>query len=89
MAALKGIATPADRMTEAPLNQRIEIGLFTADPRGKTSDTSHVILMERHPIRSGRQVLKFLTDRKPAFAGIDPYDFYMNWTAGDNVVVVR
>jgi aminopeptidase N len=75
--------------TETPLDERIEVGLFTADPRHKTYDASHVIVMERHPIRSGRQVVKFVADRKPAFAGVDPYNFYINWTSGDNVLAVR
>ena len=50
---------------EAPLSERIEIGLFTAEPGGSAFDKQDVILMERRPIRSGRQVLRFVTDRKP------------------------
>jgi hypothetical protein len=42
--------------------------------------------MERYPIRSGRQVLRFVTGRRPAYAGVDPYNFYIDRDAGDNVV---
>ncbi len=71
--------------TESPLAERIEVGLFTAEPGRDVFDSSHVVLMERHPIHSGSQVLKFVTDRKPLFAGVDPYNFYIDRESGDNV----
>jgi aminopeptidase N len=75
--------------TEAPLDERIEVGLFTAEPGRDVFDAKHVVMMERQPIRSGRQVLKFVTDRKPAFAGVDPYNFYIDRDSADNVAPVR
>lgn len=74
---------------EAPLAERIEIGLFTAEPGRDAFDASHVVLLERRPIRSGRQVLRFVTDRKPAYAGIDPYNYYIDRNSADNVLPVR
>jgi hypothetical protein len=74
---------------EAALADRIEIGLFTAAPGSASFDRRHVIAMERRPIRSGRQVLRFVTDRKPAFAGIDPYHFYIDRNSADNIAAVR
>jgi hypothetical protein len=74
--------------TETPLAEHIEVGLFTAEPGRGAFDKSNVILMERQPIRSGRQVLKFVSDWKPAFAGVDPYNFYIDRDSGDNVVPV-
>ena len=44
--------------------------------------------MERQPIHSGRQVLKFVSDRKPTYAGVDPYNFYIDRNSADNVVGV-
>jgi ABC-2 type transport system permease protein len=74
--------------TETPLNERIEIGLFTAEPGLEAFDASNVILMERHPLRSGRQVLRFVTAAKPRFAGVDPYNFYIDRESADNVAGV-
>jgi aminopeptidase N len=71
---------------EAPLAERIEIGLFTAEPGRGSFDRKNVIMMERKPIRSGKQVLKFVTDRKPTHAGVDPYNFYIDRNSADNVV---
>jgi hypothetical protein len=47
-----------------------------------------VILMQRRPVRSGVQVLKFVTAKKPAFAGVDPYNYYIDRSSGDNVQAV-
>ncbi|HEX7832196.1 MAG TPA: M1 family aminopeptidase, partial [Thermoanaerobaculia bacterium] len=47
---------------ETPLVDRIEVGLFTAEPGRDAFDKSKVLLMERHPIRSGRQVLRFVSN---------------------------
>ena len=71
--------------SETPLDERIEIGLFTAEPGRLAFDESHVLRMERHPIRSGRQVLKFVSDKQPLYAGVDPYNFYIDRDAADNV----
>ncbi|HYE59001.1 MAG TPA: M1 family aminopeptidase, partial [Rhodothermales bacterium] len=81
------VANGAD--TETPLAERIEVGLFTAEPGRDAFDVSHVVLMERQPIRSGRQVLRFVTDRKPTHAGLDPYNFYIDRNSADNVLPVR
>jgi len=75
--------------TEADLADRIEVGLFTADPDAATFDASRVVVLERRAITSGTQVLSFVTDRKPAFVGVDPYHLYIDRTSGDNVVPVK
>lgn len=74
--------------SETPLAERIEVGLFTAEPGRDAFSAPSVILMERRPIRSGRHVLRFVTDRKPSFAGIDPYNFYIDRDSADNVLPV-
>ena len=83
--ARKFYADAKGKETETPLNERIEVGLFTAEPGRGAFDKSNVIVMERQPIRSGRQVLKFVTDRKPTHAGVDPYNFYIDRKSSDNV----
>ena len=74
--------------SEAPLNDRIEVGLFTALPGHGTFDRSNVVLMERRPIRGGRQVLRFIAARRPTHAGVDPYNFYIDRNSDDNVAPV-
>jgi hypothetical protein len=52
-------------------------------------DKSYVIVMDRRPIGSGRQVLTFVSDRKPGYAGVDPYNFYVDGNSADNVLRVE
>jgi hypothetical protein len=61
------------------------VGLFTA---ADAMDAKNVIIMERRPIRSGMQVVRFVTDRKPTHAGIDPYNYYIDRKSNDNVVAI-
>jgi len=75
--------------TAAPLDERIEVGLFTAEPGLDVFDAKDVVLMQRQPIHSGRQVLHFVTATKPLYAGVDPYNFYIDRDSEDNVVAVK
>jgi aminopeptidase N len=75
--------------TETPLAEGIEVGLFTAEPGRDAFSRSNVILMERQPIHSGKQVLKFVSAKKPLYAGVDPYNFYIDENSGDNVTAVQ
>lgn len=74
--------------TEVQLGEAIEVGLFTALPGRGAFNRSNVIVMERRPIRSGRQVLRFITDRRPTYAGLDPYNFYIDRNSADNLAPV-
>jgi ABC-type transport system involved in multi-copper enzyme maturation permease subunit len=75
--------------TEAPLNERIEIGLFSAEPGPGVVQARNVVVLERRPVRSGAQVVRFVTDRKPTHAYIDPYNYYMDRNYVDNVLPVE
>lgn len=71
-----------DRDSNCALAERIEVGLFTAERGRDAFDKSHVLLMERQPIRSERQVLNFVSDRKPLYAGVDPQLLYRSELGG-------
>ena len=72
----------------APLNDQINVGLFDARPGLGAFAAKDVILVERRPIRSGKQQVRIVSKRRPAFAGIDPYNFYIDRNGDDNVVPV-
>jgi len=86
--AHKFYASGRGEESEAPLADRIEIGLFTALPGRGSFDRNNVLMMERRPVRSGRQVFRFVTARRPTHAGIDPYNFYIDRNSNDNVATV-
>jgi ABC-2 type transport system permease protein len=69
----------------AALDEPIEIGLFAAAPGGGAFGRGDVLTMELRSIRSGRQLLRFVTSRRPTYAGIDPYNLYIDRNSADNV----
>ena len=69
----------------APLKESIEVGLFTARPGLGEFSRANVIAMKREPIRGGSQVIVLRSKTKPAYAGIDPYNFYVDRNSEDNV----
>lgn len=74
--------------TPARLAENIEIGLFTARPGQGAFGRSNVLMMERRPLRDGNQVITVVSKDKPAFAGVDPYNTYIDRNSDDNVVAV-
>jgi ABC-2 type transport system permease protein len=71
--------------TASPLNESFDVGLFTAMPGKGAFDEKDVVVLERRPIRSGVQTLRFVTTRKPLFAGVDPYNKWIDRNSDDNL----
>lgn len=71
--------------TEAPLNETFEVGLFSAEPGKKAFDQKSVMVLERRAVRSGTQTFTFVTDTKPKFAGVDPYNRWIDRNSNDNI----
>lgn len=86
IAAAKLYADGEGTETEADLNDQIEIGLFTERPGGGEFAAENVILLERRPVESGEQEITVVTDRRPAFVGIDPYNKYVDRNSDDNLI---
>jgi len=74
--------------TPAKLAEDIEVGLFTARPETGAFDRANVLSIKRSPIRAGSQVIEVVTAKKPLFAGVDPYNFYIDRDSDDNLVPV-
>jgi hypothetical protein len=75
--------------TAAPLAERIEVGLFTARPGTGAFAKANVLAMARYPVRGGAQVVEVVSAAKPSFAGIDPYNLYIDRNSDDNLVDVN
>ncbi len=86
--ARKLYADGEGKETAAPLNETFDIGLFTAEPGKKAFDKADVVVFERRPLRSGAQTFRFITTRKPTFAGVDPYNKWIDRNSDDNVRAV-
>jgi ABC-2 type transport system permease protein len=86
--AQKKYADGKGKETAAPLNETMDIGLFTAEPGKKGFDAKDVVSFERRPIRSGVQTFTFTVAKAPKFAGIDPYNTVIDRNGDDNTVAV-
>ncbi len=86
IAAAKFYADGEGAETESDLDDSIEIGLFSERPGAGEFAAENVIMMERRAIRSGEQVITVVTDRRPSWAGIDPYNKYIDRNSDDNLV---
>lgn len=86
--ARKLYADGKGKETEAPLNEVLDVGLFTAMPGDKAFTSKDVITMVKRPIRSGTQTLTFTVDKAPRYAGVDPYNYLIDRNSDDNVAKV-
>ncbi|UUL83978.1 ABC transporter permease/M1 family aminopeptidase [Sphingomonas qomolangmaensis] len=88
VAAGKAYADGKGVEKQAPLNDMIEIGVFTARPGVGDFAAPNVVSIERRPVRSGQQQIRIVTARRPTFAGVDPYNKYVDRNSDDNVVAI-
>jgi ABC-2 type transport system permease protein len=72
----------------AALAESIEIGLFNARPGVGAFGQKDVISIDRKPLKGGKQVVVITSRTKPKFAGVDPYNFYIDRNSDDNVIEV-
>lgn len=86
--AAKAYADGKGKESAAPLADRIDIGLFDQNPGYGVMKKGDVISMTREPVRSGAQRIRILSTRQPAYAGIDPYNKYVDRNGDDNVIAV-
>lgn len=86
--AAKFYADGKGKESKAPLADQIDIGLFDQNPSYGAFAARDVVSMERRPVRSGVQSIRVVTTRKPAFAGVDPYNKYVDRNGDDNVIAV-
>ena len=88
MEAGKFTADGKGRETPASLAESIEVGVFTARPETGAFASADVLSMKLYPVQAGKQVVEVVTAKKPLFAGIDPYNFYIDRNSDDNLVPV-
>jgi hypothetical protein len=85
VAADKYYASGKGKEDKAKLAEPIEVGLFTARPGLGAFSAKDVIVMGREPVHSGVQRITLHSRAKPTFAGVDPYNFYIDRNSDDNV----
>lgn len=74
--------------TEEPIDYDIDIGLFTRGLDGAFEGTDHILYMERHRINETEMSFTLVTDERPLFAGLDPYNKLIDRNSDDNLARV-
>ncbi|MDA3857004.1 MAG: M1 family aminopeptidase, partial [Roseovarius sp.] len=87
--AAKFYANGLGKETKTDLVDQIDIGLFTAKPGKGAFDSKDVLYKRRHKIGSGTQKIRIVTKKRPEFAGVDPYNKYIDRNSDDNIVAVE
>jgi len=86
--AEKYVADGEGQQTEVPLDMPIDIGIFTKNLDDVFEGDDHVLLFEKHQIKSGESTLTFVVDEIPSHVGIDPYNKLIDRNSDDNVETV-
>jgi aminopeptidase N len=87
--AKKFYADAKGRETEAPLTENIAVGVFTQDPTSPQFRREGVLAYELRPVRTGKQVVTFVTDKAPTHVAVDPYSIWVDRDDKDNVAEVE
>jgi aminopeptidase N len=89
VSAKKVYADGKGKETPAPMiNESYDFGLFNAKPGEGAFGAKNVILYERQPLSSGTHVVAFVADKKPLWAGVDPYNKRIDRNSDDNLIAV-
>ncbi len=75
--------------TEAPLDEMVDVGVFTAEPGKQGFTKASVLSMQPQRVQSGRHTLTVVVDQEPKVVGIDPYNKYIDRKPDDNVLKVK
>jgi ABC-2 type transport system permease protein len=72
--------------TEAPLDELIDIGVFSVDPSRKTFAKSNVLSIQKQRVQSGKHTYTVVVGQEPKYVGIDPYNKYIDRKPDDNLL---
>jgi len=75
--------------TDADFDIPVDIGLFTKSPAEEGYGADHVLLLEKRRVAPGKSMIEIITDKKPTFAGIDPYNKLVDRNSNDNLAEVE
>ena len=64
----------------------VNIGVFTLKPNAAGFGKGNVLRYAPMKIVSGTQTVHLVTDAPPKFAGIDPYNMWIDRNSDDNVI---
>jgi len=82
--AQKLVADDKGNQTEQPLNELIDIGVFSSDP-DKATASGETLYLQKHALVSGENKLQLVLDSKPLYVGVDPLVHLIDRDSADNI----
>ena len=89
VSARKMYADGKGKETDAPMTEDLWVGAFAAKPGSGQFGAKDVIALERRPIHTGVQTVRFITAKAPVWAGADPYNELIDRNSDDNLAAVK
>ena len=86
--AHKYYADGAGKETETPMDEEVEVGVFSARPGDKGFGPSDVLLLHKVPVRGPAVPITVVVDGRPTWVGIDPYNKRIDRNSDDNLTQV-
>jgi aminopeptidase N len=83
--ARKFYADGQGKETETPLNETMDVGVFTTEVGEGDFDRRDVAVFQPQALRSGMQRFTFVVDREPVQVGVDPYNKRIDRESDDNL----
>ncbi len=69
---------------EVELQDKFDIGVFAKDP-DKATGSDHVLYFQKRSLKSGINKIELEVDKKPLYAGVDPYIKMIDRNSDDNL----
>ncbi len=86
--AHKFYADGKGKETQTPMQEDVPVGAFTIRPDAAGFGSKSVLAWQIVPIHTGTQIVHLVTDKVPAFAGIDPYVEWIDRNPDNNLIAV-
>jgi ABC-2 type transport system permease protein len=74
---------------ETAMNEPVDVGLFLTRPDDADFGRNKILSLRPMPIVSGTQTIHLVSPAAPIFAGIDPYDEWINRNPDNNVIAAH
>lgn len=87
--AAKFYADAIGNERETTFDIPVDIGLFQRNPADDDFGASDVIMLEKRRLSGAKASIEILVDKKPRFAGIDPYHKLIDRNSNDNLGAVE
>jgi ABC-2 type transport system permease protein len=87
ISAARYVADGKGKEEEAPLDEWVDIVLFSNDPDNFAGDND-IIYRKKHKIVSGDNTIEITVDKEPKFAGVDPFVRFIDRETGNNILPV-